>query len=194
MKLYCQEEGFFLKVKSAVEVLKDTFVKRYRIEQLCPSPSELGKMKENAKPILDHISDHRLPKPCPHDLHVSLQVEAFGEFIDVVSKEEVESKYLEVAGRVMQKMSHFYGSEQQCQNAFFDEVRAIFPNYIPEQCQRAKTDASIKVSINGRDYTLANWEFKNEMKDICLQSRTYRTLDILSAFNPGVAYCALQCC
>ena len=70
----------------------------------------------------------------------------------------------------MQKMGHFYGSEQPRQDTFFDEVKGIFPKYIPEQRQGAKTDAPIKVSINGRDYTLANWEFKNEMKGISSES------------------------
>ncbi len=123
-------------------------------------------MKREYEKTLNEIRDHRLPKDTPHDLHVSLQVQAFGEFIDVVSKPEVEPKYLEVAGRVMMKMGKHYCNESDRQRDFLQDVATLFPHATGIREGGAITDYTNVVLINGSEYRIGNWEFKNELSGI----------------------------
>ena len=94
-------------------------------------------------------------------------MEAFGEFIDVVSEAEIESKYLRASSLVMQKMGYFYDSEKKRVDTFFQEVSSLFPGLRVHDVQSGvQSDATISVQIDDCKYNLASWEVKNEMKDI----------------------------
>ena len=68
------------------------------------------------------LKDHRSSTGSRSGLHTSLQVEAFGYFIDKMSScdPEIDPKYLRVAASVMKAMSMFYRTEQEQVNAFLE--------------------------------------------------------------------------
>ena len=71
----------FEKVQSAVTQLhKGVSTKRTRLEERLPTPSDYGKLKDHSK--FRSILDHRSTSGSRSGLRVSLQVEAFGHFMD----------------------------------------------------------------------------------------------------------------
>ena len=69
------DEEIVSKIKYAVSKLVMTaHTKRSRLEKTCPSPSECGKLDID----FPHVSAHRSGS----GLHVSLQVQAFGNFLE----------------------------------------------------------------------------------------------------------------
>lgn len=99
-------------------------------------------------------------------LHVSLQVNAFGKFMDIVeAEEEIESLCYEVARRVLQKMSVYYRFEFERKDKFLVEMEKIFPRtvrIIPVEEGKAKSDCTILVN----NFRVGNYEFKNEFAGI----------------------------
>ena len=100
------------KVKNAVsEILASVETKRTRLEREFQSPSDYAR-RINPK---EGICDHRFYS----DVHVSLQVEAFGNFITSMKGEEVvDSKYCRVASTLMLSMSGAFNSEKERIEAF----------------------------------------------------------------------------
>ena len=113
------------------------------------------------------MNDHRVGG---YGLHVSLQVKAFGKFIDTVEgEEEIESLYYQVAGCVSQKMSGHFASESKRKDAFLTEVEKLFPRIVHfkeviEGC--AKSDCTVEVAVGSDTFRVGNKEFKNEFVGI----------------------------
>ena len=142
-------KSLYSQIKSAVERMRINLItKRSRIESLHGwHPS-----------ILDHRS-------LRFGLHVSLQVVAFGNFIDKMEIDEntIDSKYFACASSLMQQMSDYYPSESDRINAFFLEAREVFPETIQVRKGRATTDRSITVlDRKGQRHYVCNFEMKNE--------------------------------
>ena len=145
----------FPKVKACVdEIIQNLETKRIRIESKFPSPSDYGK---SIQPM-EGVCDHRFFS----DLHVGLQVQAFGNFITSMKSEseEVDSKYKRVATTLMQGMSGTFANEKSRVGKFrcvVKELGQMFDIRIEERT-RYKTDGTVVV----RGSPIANWEFKNE--------------------------------
>ena len=95
----CGNEDMYRKIEAAVATLRQqTPTTRTCIEEKFESPSDHAKHLTR-KPF---IHDHRFSSA----LHVSLQVKAFGEFLDFMQVEdELDSKYYIVAAALMQAVS-----------------------------------------------------------------------------------------
>ena len=135
--------------------------KRKEFEETLPTPSELGKLGGSIH--LQEVKEHRVGG---HGLHVSLQVDAFGKFMDIVEgEEEIESLYYEVAGHVLQKMSRYHTSKYLRKEAFLEEIEKIFPctfRFTPVEEAKAKSDCTVLAN----KLRVANFEFKNEFAGI----------------------------
>ena len=94
-------------------LLNMVHTKRAKYEENLLSPSDYGQIK-----VADEIiGDHRDLEI--FDLHVSLQLKLFGNFMDVVSGDGViDSKYYQSATGVMQLMSQYYPNEKFREYAF----------------------------------------------------------------------------
>ncbi len=138
-------------------VLPGIPTKRSHFEKNCSSPSDCGKNSSR----LALVRDHRFSS----GLHTSLQVKAFGHFLDIMDKpdHEIESKYHEVAGSLMNEMRKFYPNEIMRQDAFATALLPILPPFRPISKGRAKSDYTTSVTLNGISYAIINWDFKNEM-------------------------------
>ena len=155
MKLILDDDEVFSKVKSVrLELLPEVPTKRLAIEENFPSPSESGK-----KPCHQNVRDHR----CSSGLHTSLQIKAFGNFLDVMCCNEIDSKYHKAAGLLMNNMRKEYSNEITRQQAFADAVLFIFPPFSSVSKGRARSDYTTTVTVGEDKYPVINWEFKNEM-------------------------------
>lgn len=134
--------------------------KRSRIEDRFVSPSDYGKSKRSYSSICDH-------RTCS-SLHTSLQVEAFGKFLDEMKREEdeIDAKYYEAAGSLMNQMRRNYSNETECRHAFASALVGIFPPFLSVSKGRATSDCTTCVTIKGERYIVVNWEFKNGMVGI----------------------------
>lgn len=106
-----------------------------------------------------HVIDHR-NIPGEPSLHISLQCCLFGEFRDELFTKPAP-KYLEYATEVMQCMSRYYRSEQDRQSAFFNAVKFCRAAQRVERNQ-GKSNSTICVTVDDREYAIINFEFKNE--------------------------------
>ena len=143
-------------------MLSTDIAKRRHLEQTCPTPSELGKCGRTSSE-LHEVKEHRRGG---HGLHVSLQVKAFGKFIDIVEgKGEIESVCYQVAGRVVQDMSKYFSFECNREAEFLSATRKLFPGCCIEKASvaRAQSDCTMAVTVDGKAYKVANFEFKNEL-------------------------------
>ena len=89
-------------------------------------------------------------------LHVSLQVKAFGDFIDTMNKgeDEFDSKYYKVSTSLMSKVS---SGDLTLQSAILTEVAEIFPS-----CSMVKSshDGTIYLKVDDSHYNVVDWMFK----------------------------------
>ena len=107
-------KSLYTQINSAVDQMCINLkTKQARIEKTFPSPSDYGEQYGGNPNILDHRSSF--------GLHVSIQVAAFGNFIDKMEMDEntIDSKYFTCATSLMQQMSGYYHSEEGRKNAFF---------------------------------------------------------------------------
>ena len=148
-------EDHFEKVKSAVnEMLQNLESKRCRLESELPSPSDYAKVIQSR----EGICDHRFFS----DLHVGLQVQAFGNFVASMKSEEfVDSKYYKVAATLMQNASRVFLSEGTRINNFTSIIQELgeWFRFQPHNGFGYKTDCTVFVRPG---LPIANWEFKNE--------------------------------
>ena len=163
IKLLCKSDVTFQAVEAAVHsIAEDAPTKRARIVESFPSPSDYGK-KPTCKDVLDHLGGSL-------SLHTSLQVEAFGNFMDIIMNEdEIDLECNQVATSLMQKMSNKHHNERARQKDFLSEVEKLFPKSYPtspESSKSVSTDATITVELNDQVHHLLNYEFKHEMKNI----------------------------
>ena len=98
----------FEQVETAVsEIISNLKSKHCRLESQLPSPSDYATSIRSEQGICDHRFHS--------DLHVSLQVQTFGNFMtSMESKECIDSKYYEVAA-LMQRATRVFD---------FDEIKA----------------------------------------------------------------------
>ena len=162
------ESVFKMVVKGCDEIRKGgDWDKRSKIEKYTPSPSEACKQFEEKQEELP-IFCHRPPGKGYSGLHVSLQVKAFGKFIDL--QETIpDPKYYSLAVKLMIAMSEFYKCETSRRHAFKQKIQEImFADqgllYQEEKkISHAKIDLAI-VSSSGQ--VLVSFEFKNEFSGI----------------------------
>ena len=148
-------EEHFPKVKAAVDdIVEKLETKRIRVESTLASPSDYGK---SIQPN-EGVCDHRFFS----NLHVSLQIKAFGNFIMAMKSEEgVDGKYNRVASTLTQEMSGAFSYEKDRMTAFAAIIRELGELFY-FQCHEGhgyRTDCT--VVVHGR-FPIANWEFKNE--------------------------------
>ena len=171
IRKFCGNEDMYRRIEAAVDTLRQQApTKRACIEEKFETPSEYAKYLTRKT----YIHDHRFSS----GLHVSLQVKAFGEFLDFIQGEdELDSKYYEVAASLMTEVSGSFHNEQQFQNTFLEEVEKLLPCAVQVHKGHAITDATIQMVINGQNCYLANWEFKNDLREITsdpiLQNNAY---------------------
>jgi hypothetical protein len=171
----CGSEDIFRKVKYAVH----TLLRRIREQnfEVIPSAYKYDSSEEDRFDKLSYfILDHRA-NSCAHGLHVSLQVEAFGHFVDEMdSKACVDQKFCQLATSLMKKMNKQYSLElNRCSN-FYNEVKEYFPS--PKVSGKEfETDGTMSVCINDQQVHIINWEFKNELgsggSDAVAQNNAY---------------------
>ena len=153
VKVMCKT--LYTQIKSAVDRMRINLkTKRARIEKTFPSPSDYGKQYGRNPNILDHRSSSFGP-------HVSIQVAAFGNFIDKMEMDEntIDSKYFTCATSLMQQMSGYYHSEEGRKNAFFLEVTKVLPQTTSVWKGRVVTDHSITVEDSGGQvYCVCNYD------------------------------------
>ena len=121
----CKEhfQEHFSKIETAVdEVLRDLGSKRTCIEANLPSSSDYAKSCSENK----MVKCHRFSS----ELHVGLQVEAFG----FKSEEVIESKYCQVASTLMQKMSTVFPDETSRVSKFQSIVKELGPMFTMQPC------------------------------------------------------------
>ena len=163
IKILCQgSDTFFDKIKVAVSKMEIP-TKRSKIEDDLPTGSEYGKK----------AAQHNIPGICNHryysGLHTTLQVEAFGKFCDIMrSDDQLDSKFYETAALVMVEMSKEFKDEGTRLRKFFSITSDIFAaTPIAVKCRgKGKSDGTAVVVDRGKEFYVANWEFKNEMLGI----------------------------
>ena len=90
----------------AKELNEELPSKRTKLEEQFKHPSDYEKEIVH----IEGIHNHRFTS----HLHISLQVEMFGEFIDAIESEEcIDSKYYIAASALMQHMSGVFKNEQE---------------------------------------------------------------------------------
>ena len=145
---------YYPNIKAAAEeLIEELPSKRTQLEEKFQRPSDYGKVIVHT----EGIHDHRFTS----DLHVSLQVEGFGEFMDTINSEEcIDSKYYVAASALMQQMSGVFNDEKERVNTFKNIVQGISSNFRFATLDRRgyRTDCTVEVDGN----PIANWEFKNE--------------------------------
>ena len=91
--------------------------------------------------------------------------------------DELDSKCYEVVVSLMYEVSGSFDNEQSFKNKFLEQVEKLLPRAIPVKVERAITDATMKMNINGNICYLANWEFKKELRgntsDPIIQNNAY---------------------
>lgn len=102
-----------------------TFAKRQCVEKNVRSPSEVAKIKgwKTFKKKAPHVYCHRSPKPL-HGFPVTLQVKAFGDFVDAL-KVDADLSYRRMALDLMVAMTKIYDDETQRQS----KLQSIFMKY-----------------------------------------------------------------
>ena len=152
--LFLVTKEYFQKVEAAVnETISKLGSKRIRIESNFPTPSDYAKSIQSKGGVCDHRSFS--------DLHVGLQVQAFGDFITSMKSEEVvDSKYSTVASTLMQKMSGTFESEKDRVSTFKGVVQELGPMFQFHTAEGSgyRTDGTV---VQG-NHPIANWEFTNE--------------------------------
>ena len=175
------DENLFKRVEDAVQQLVGTaLTKRTRIEQTFPSPSEYAKGARSFD-VNDHI------RPSGSGLHVSLQVKAFGDFIDAMNSSEIDLGAYNVASRLMHTMSCDFGTEEKRKEAFLEELIGFLPPANPVAIGRKTTDATVKVTIDNKTHYLVNYEFKNAIKGVAsdpFQQNSAYFIHLQQAENP----------
>ena len=129
---------------------------RATYEGKLPVPSDYAKQQHQKDA---YVIDHR-NQPGEPSLNISLQCRLFGEFMDELSTDPTE-QYLVYATTVMQRMSGYYSSEQERQDAFFEAVK-FCRNAKRIERNRGKSDCTICVTVDDHEYPIVNFEFENE--------------------------------
>ena len=153
---YIPEDDFPKIMAVGQTLLESAHTLRARYERSLPVPSDYAKQHHQKDA---HVIDHR-NIPGEPSLHISLQCRLFGAFRDELSPDPPE-KYLEYATKVMQRMSGYYNSELERQNAFFEAVKFCRNDKSIER-NRGKSDRTICVTVDDREYPIVNFEFTNE--------------------------------
>ena len=137
--------------------------KRACIESAYPSPSETTKKFEelqqnSSTTVMCHRPPHR------EWVHVSLQVEAFGRFLDVSTS---PNSYYLFAERLMHEMSKFYTNESNRQSRFCALLKefAIFSDLENSQGLK-KGRAKVDLCFHKNGKTCVLFEFKNEQSGV----------------------------
>ena len=138
-------------LKAILDVTKSG-EKRLRLEAQCPPPSQI----EQHPQFFLQLMSHR-PK---HGLHVTLQVEPFGKFIDEMKKDDVEAEFLE-----LMQLSQKYASEAVKRHDLESVLRKLFPEYVvgsKEWGSRANAKSDLCV-VDKDNYVMLNVECKKEL-------------------------------
>ena len=149
-KIVCDSDDTFTKVETAVTKLREgAITKRARWEESMPSPSDYRKDPGRLL-ILDHPSSGSRSPGSRSGLHVSLQVEAFGHFIDQMNMEddEIEPVFYKVATSLMKTMSMTFRLEDQRRAAFKKEMTNLFPSLDAVVGEHYNSDLTLQVKIN----------------------------------------------
>ncbi len=159
------DENVLNRLQAAVnELVNDAPTKHSCLESSFPSPSEVGK---SGRSTLARVNEHRAGGD---GLHVSLQVKAFGKFMDIVKGEkEVGSLCYQVAGRMALKLSPYLASEPKRKEEFIKEIKNLFPSTVIFQDVtegRAKSDSTVEVKVGNETFRVCNFEFKNEFAGV----------------------------
>ena len=154
-------------IATALANLSQNDKKRARIEWMCPAPSTFGDMT-NWMYYSDQmgIRCHRPPPRNCHSLHVTLQVQAFGEFMDAMEG-EIDSCYIGLALELMVDVSPVLLLEsvfqekvlKHLQNAFRSDLGTYKVSSKNWSADAAKSDITVYVN----DVVLANFEIKGEL-------------------------------
>ena len=92
--------------------------KRSHIEERCPSASSLANMSNwNTNQSDLQICCHLPPAMKLHGLHVSLQIEGFGKFLDRMTSREVDLKFRLLACKLVAVASKVYDDEERFMTA-----------------------------------------------------------------------------
>ena len=149
------------KIFDAVDQLQHRVgTKRINLEKNFVSPSDFGKNIKYEEDIHDgHYST---------SLHVGLQLEAFGKFLDLASSDNdkpIDDKYCRMAHSLMQKMSGVFSNEWNRLTAFRSILEDGMWNLEVKKSKssRAISDCSLVHHVFGTGHVLVNFELKNEL-------------------------------
>lgn len=135
------------------EIVTNLKSKRSRLESQLPSPSDYA---TSVQPE-EGICDHRFYS----DLHVSLQVQAFGNFMSSMESEEcIDSKYYKVAATLMQTATRVFDSEEKRALEFTSIIQELGKNFLLQTLSGLHYRTDRTVVVNG--FRIASWELKNE--------------------------------
>ena len=145
---------YFEQVKIAVnEIVTNLESKRHQLESRLPSPSDYATSIRSEEAICDHRFHS--------DLHVSLQVQAFGKFMTSMESEEcIDSKYYKVAATLMQTATRAFDSEQRCVLEFTSVIQKLGENFQLQTLSGPGYRTACTVVVH--NLRIASWELKNE--------------------------------
>ena len=163
----CVSQEIATKIATAITNLSQKNIKRTRIEATCPAPSTLG---DTTKWIqyndLMGVRCHRAPPQNCHSLHVTLQIQAFGEFMDALEG-DVDSRYVRLAHQLMADVSPLLLFESVFQEKVLKHLNNLFQSDSMAYMVSSKNwsggaaRSDITVYVNG--VVLANFEIKGEL-------------------------------
>ncbi len=141
-------------IEAAVSnLLPSVDTKRSKIESNLSSPSDYG--KDLSSDI--NVDDHRTT----HNLHVSVQMKLFGEFLDKMNESSVEDKFCRAASDLMLCMSKYYQYEAGRQKAFCEIINNTPLNWKVQNFTTEQRHSDGTILLN--NFALVNFEFKNEL-------------------------------
>ena len=155
----CPDVSIQQKIFDAVDQLQHRVgTKRINLEKNFVSPSDFG---GNIKDEED-IHDGRYST----SLHVGLQLEAFGKFLDLANSDKlIDDKYCRMAHSLMQKMSGVFSNEWNRLTAFMSLLKDGMCNLEVKKSKssHAISNCSLVHHVSGTGHVLVNFELKNEL-------------------------------
>ena len=156
-------------IATALFSLNQSDNKRVHIKKLCPAPSTLGDMTNWMQYCNQMgIRCHRSPPTNCHSVHVSLQVRAFGEFMDAMEG-EIDSRCIRLALELMVDVSPILFLESVFQEKVLKHFQKLFQisgsgsymhGFIKSWgAENRQSDITVYVD----DLVLANVEIKGEL-------------------------------
>ena len=163
LKNYLGEE-LASKLFEAISKFRTTSLKRKHVQDNCPTPSALGVKSEwcaNQKKYA--VFCHR---PASNKLHVSLQVAAFGNFLQELKEGEPDVHCIKIAQGLMLEMSDVFKNEGDRLETFSKIMTNLFRDFnVLSVSWGSAPNANTDLSVLAENNVLINFKLKNELSE-----------------------------